>query len=164
MDYIIPTMIKKKISFLKLSDRFCSSYKIYAVFKDDEYASGTRTELVDEFENPKEDTPVLITKELDKVQEPTWKLPEDAYLDQDHPFYLYQNDFIINTIFYSYNRVTRLITLDTTLKPYSINDDMKIKYYKNIITREYSFEEDCDINIVPIFTDSSVFGNHNIIL
>lgn len=164
MNYIIPTMIKKKITFLKLSSKFCSSYKIYATFKDDTYASGTRTELIDEFANPVEDNPVLITKSLDKVQEPTWKLPEDAFLDKDHWFYLYQNDFIIHNIFYSYNRVTRLITLDTTLKPYSIDDNMTIKYYRNVITREYSFEEECEINVTPVFTDSSVFGNHNIIL
>lgn len=163
-DYIVPTLIKKKISFLKLSKKFCSDYEVYAIYKDNDYASGTRTELIDKFENPDEDNPVLITKTLDKVVEPTWKLPEDAYLNQDHQFYLYQNDFIINKMFYSYNRITRLITLDTTIREYSTNDDMTIKYYRNIITKEYNFEENCDIKIVPIFKDSSVFGNHNIII
>lgn len=160
----VPAILKKKISFLRLSKKNCSAYQIYALYHDDKYASGIRKELLEEFENPSLPNPVIKSIQLEHKEEPTWELPKDIYMDRDHPLRLYQNGFIVSSMYYSINRVTRLLSVDTIVREYSNTDEMVLEYYRDVIIKEYVLEEDCDIQIIPIFKDTSVLGDHNIIM
>jgi hypothetical protein len=64
----------------------------------------------------------------------------------------------------SYNRVTRLISIDTALEEYSIENEVYLEYYRDVITKEYVTEDDCIIIVTPILKDSSIIGDHNVIL
>lgn len=154
----------KKISFRRLKARNVTGYEIYAKYRDDTYASGIRTELLDVIPNPSEPSTVLKTITLESNENYTWKLPEDAYLDRDHQFRLFCNGFILNTMYYSFNRLTKLITLDTVMKTYSISDVITMQYYQDIITKEYMLTEDCQIQVKPVFSESYSYGNHNVII
>ena len=161
---ILPAFLKKNITFIRLSSKNCTGYEIYGHFKDDSYASGIRTELLDTVDNPKEPNPVLHKIDLPKNSHPTWELPRDAFMDRDHKFYLYQNGFIISPLCYYYNKLSRLFTLDIMMKPYSIEDEMELEYYQDLVELSYTLEEDCQIKIKPIFKQTATFGDHNIII
>lgn len=164
MAYIIPSLLKKTISFKRLTARNVLAYEVYATYKDDTYASGVRTELLDTIQNPTVPSPIIKRIELTYNDNATWKLPHDAYLDRDHQFRLYLNNFIISSMCYRYNRVSKLITLDTVMKEYTINDKIEMEYYQDIITKDYMLEQNCEISIKPIFTESYTYGYHNVIV
>ena len=65
---------------------------------------------------------------------------------------------------YKYNRVHKLISLDTVIKKYESTDKLELEYYQDLITRSYMLETDCQIYVKPIFTDSYTYGYHNIII
>jgi hypothetical protein len=164
MEYIIPALLKKTITFRRLTSKNVLAYEIYATYKDDTYISGVRTELLDTIENPIVPNPVIKRIELNYNDNATWKLPYDAYLDRDHQFRLYLNGAIVSTMCYNFNKVSKLITLDTILKKYTVNDKIEIEYYQDIITKDYMLEKNCEISIKPIFTESYTYGYHNIII
>lgn len=164
MEYVIPALLKKTIRFKRLITKNVIAYEVYATYKDNTYESGIRTELLDTIENPKEPNPVIKRIELNYNTNATWELPRDAYMDRDHQFRLYMNDFIVSSMCYKFNRITKLITLDTILKQYTINDKMEMEYYQDIITKDYMLEEDCEISIKPIFAESYTYGYHNVIV
>ena len=164
MDYIFPALLKKTITFRRLTSKNVLSYQIYANYKDDTYASGIRTELLDTIENPIVPNPIIKRINLEYNDNATWELPYDAYLDRDHQFRLYMNGFIISSMCYKFNRLSKLITLDTVMKNYTVNDKMEMEYYQDIITKDYMLEEDCEIFVKPIFTDSYTYGYHNVII
>ena len=164
MEYIIPASLKKTITFRRLTPKHVLGYEVYGTFKDNNYSSGIRTELIDTIENPTVPNAVIKRIELPYNDNATWELPYDAYLDRDHQFRLYLNDFILSSLCYNYNRLSKLVTLDTVMKRYTINDKLEMEYYQDIITRDYMLDEDCEITIKPIFTDTYTYGNHNIII
>lgn len=162
-DYTFAAMQTKTITFKRLTSKNIKAYEIYATYKDDKFTSGLRTELMDTIENPVIPNPVLIKIELPYNDNATWKLPDDAYLDRDHQFRLFLNDFILSSMYYSYNRITKLITLDTVAKKYELGDKVHMEYYKDIITKTYVVEQDCTITIKPVFVESYTYGTHNVI-
>lgn len=164
MDYIIPALLKKKISFRRLTAKNVLAYEVYATYKDDRYESGIRTELLDTIENPVMPNPIVKRIELKYNDNATWQLPYDAYLDRDHQFRLYFNGFIISSMCYKFNRLSKLITLDTMMKNFTVNDKIEMEYYQDIISKEYMLEQDCEIHIKPIFTESYTYGYHNVIM
>lgn len=164
MNFIIPALLKKRISFRRLTAKNVLAYEVYATYKDDRYESGVRTELLDTIENPVIPNPIIKRIELKYNDDATWQLPHDAYLDRDHQFRLYLNEFILSSMCYKFNRVNKLITLDTVMKNYTVNDKIEMEYYQDIITKEYMLEQDCEIQIKPIFTESYSYGNHNVII
>lgn len=164
MEYIIPALLKKIITFRRLTPKHVLGYEIYGTFKDDNYTSGIRTELLEAFDNPVVPNPIVNRIELPYNDNATWELPYDAYLDRDHQFRLYLNGFILSSLCYNYNRLSKLITLDTVMKNYTVNDKIEMEYYQDIITREYMLESDCEITVKPIFTESYTYGNHNVII
>ena len=162
---VIPGMLKKKIRFIRLSPKNCNGYNIYALYKDDTYASGVRKVLLEYVPNPQTPNPILKEIALESTPNPTWPLPEDAYMDTDHPFYLIHNDETISKMKYSFNRVTKKITLDTILVTYEpATDVMKLKYYRDLIELEYTLEQDCNIYVEPIFNKTYNIGEHNVIV
>lgn len=164
MEYIIPALLKKTITFRRLTSKSVTAYEIYAKYKDDTYASGIRTELLETIENPDVPNPVVKRIELPYSDNATWELPHDAYLDRDHQFRMYMNGFILSTMTYSFNRIHKLITLDTVMKKYTLNDKIELEYYLDIISRDYMLENNCEIYVKPIFTESYTYGNHNVII
>lgn len=164
MNFIISALLKKRISFRRLTAKNVLAYEVYATYKDDRYESGVRTELLDTIENPVIPNPIIKRIELKYNDDATWQLPHDAYLDRDHQFRLYLNEFILSSMCYKFNRVNKLITLDTVMKNYTVNDKIEMEYYQDIITKEYMLEQDCEIQIKPIFTESYSYGNHNVII
>jgi hypothetical protein len=163
-EYLFPAMLEKTISFRRLTAKNVVAYEIYATYKDNNYSSGVRNELLDTIKNPEFPQPVLTEIELQYNDNATWKLPDDALLDRDYHFKLYLNDFILSSMYYSYNRITKLITLDTNIQPYNVNDKLTMKYYKDIITKRYAFVEDCQLSVKPVFKDGYNYGDHNIIV
>ena len=163
MDYIIPAFLKKTINFRRLTSKNVLAYEVYATFKDDTYTSGIKTELLDTIENPIIPNPITKRIELSYNDNATWELPYDAYLDRDHQFRLYLNDFILSSMCYNYNRLSKLITLDTVMKEYTDSDKLELEYYQDIITKEYMLDKDCEITVKPVFTDSYTYGYHNVI-
>lgn len=164
MEYIVPALLKKTITFQRLKAKNVVAYEVYATYKDDKYESGIRTELLDTIENPIIPNPVIKRIELNYNDNATWELPYNAYLDRDHQFKLYLNDSIVSSMCYKFNRLSKLITLDTIIKKYTVNDKMEMEYYEDIITMDYMLEENCEISIKPIFTESYTYGYHNIII
>lgn len=164
MNYIIPAFLKKTISFRRLTSKNVLAYEVYATYKDDTYTSGVKTELLDTIENPIIPNPITKRIELLYNDNATWELPYDAYLDRDHQFRLYLNDFILSSMCYNYNRLSKLITLDTVMKEYTNNDKLELEYYQDIITKEYMLDKDCEITVKPVFTDSYTYGYHNVII
>ena len=138
MDYTFTALLKKTISFRRLTAKNVLSYEVYATYKDDKYSSGMRQELLDTIKNPIVPNPVIKRITLNYNDNATWQLPYDAYLDRDHQFRLYLNGFILGT--------------------------MEMEYYQDIITKDYMLEQDCQISIKPIFKDSYTYGYHNIII
>lgn len=163
-EYIIPNLIKKTITFRRLSNKNVLEYKIYGTFKDDTYSNGIRCDLLDTIKNPSLPSPCMIRIKLPYNDNATWKLPEDAYLDRDYQFRLYLDGFILSSMAYAYNRVTKLITLDTVMKEYNVNSKLEMEYYRDVITKSYVLENDCQITVKPIFAETYSFGTHNIII
>lgn len=161
---IIPSLLKKKITFKRLPITNCLGYEIYGRFKDDTYASGIRIDLIEYIENPVEPTPKIKKIELEHNISPTWKIPNDAYIDRDHRFFLYQNGFILTPLCYAYNKVSKLVTIDVSMKPYDLSDVIELEYYQDIVEKEFVLEENCEIIIKPIFKKSSSLGEHNVII
>jgi hypothetical protein len=164
MEYIVPALLKKTITFRRLAARNVVAYEVYATYKDDTYTSGVKTELLDTIENPVMPNPIVKRIDLSYNDNATWELPYDAYLDRDYQFRLYLNGFILSSLCYKFNRLNKLITLDTVMKKYTVNDKVEMEYYQDIITKDYMLEKDCTISIKPIFTDSYTYGYHNIIV
>lgn len=162
---VIPAMLVKKITFRRLSNPAVTGYEVWAHYPDESYTSGIRMELLETIENPKLPESVIMNRiKLDYNQNATWKLPDDIYLDRDYQFKMYVNDFILSTSLYSYNRIKKLVTIDPLLKPVTVNDLIEMEYYRDLITRSYPLEQDCKISIKPLFTDSYLYGNHNVII
>jgi hypothetical protein len=65
---------------------------------------------------------------------------------------------------YSFNKITRKITLDNTMRHYDVSNVMELEYYRDIITRSYTLEENCTITVKPIFSQSYAYGDHNVII
>ena len=163
-EYIIPALLKKNISFRRLPRNACSMYEIYAEYEDATQASGVRTELIDTISNPSEPSPVIKRISLEHEKEPTWMLPDDAFYDRDHHFRLFQNGHALPTIYYNYNRVTKLFSLDEQIMPYQVSDEMELEYYVDVIEKSYQFEEGCKIIVRPVFSGNYDYGDHNIII
>lgn len=163
-EYIIPAMLEKTISFRRLTSKNVVAYEVYTTYKDKNYSSGMRSELLDTIPNPKYPQPVLTEIDLPYNDNATWQLPDDALLDRDHQFRMFLNDFVLSSMCYNYNRVTKLITIDTNIKDYTVNDKVTLQYYKDIITKRYPFTEDCTLSVKPIFRDDYNYGDHNIII
>lgn len=161
---LIPALLKKTITFRRLASKSIVAYEIYAKYPDNNYDSGIRTELLERLENPVEPDIHVKRIKLEYNNDATWELPYDVYLDRDHQFRLYLNDFILSTVFYRFNHVFKLISLDITMKKYNPNDKLELEYYQDLITRSYMLENNCDIYIKPIFTDSYTYGYHNVII
>lgn len=164
MEYIVPALLKKTITFRRLTAKNVIAYEVYATYKDNTYESGLRTELLDTIENPVVPNPTIKRIELNYNTNATWELPYDAFLDRDHQFRLYLNEVILSSMCYKFNRLSKLITLDTQIKSYTINDKIEMEYYEDIITKSYMLEENCEISIKPIFIESYTYGYHNIIV
>lgn len=170
MDYIIPSMMTKTIKFRRLSSKNVKAYEINAIFKDENYESGLRNELLDTIENPYYPVPVLKIIELAYNDNATWEIPKDALIDRDHKFRLFlkrknEKDYaIMNSITYAYNRITRLFTLDTVMIKYEAEDKLKLEYWQDIIVKTYPLTEDCMIKIRPVFKEGYTYGDHNIIM
>ena len=160
----IPALLKKTITFRRLASKNVIAYEIYAKFPDDTYDSGIRMELLERFDNPIKPNPCIKRITLEYNNDATWELPYDAYLDRDHQFRLYLNGFILSSMTYKYNSVLKLISLDTVMKKYECNDKLELEYYQDLITRSYMLENNCEIYVKPIFTDSYTYGYHNIII
>lgn len=163
-DYIIPSVVRKNITFRRLSNKACSKYKIYRQYDDETSVSGTRIELIDEIDNPSE--PSIYTRRipLEHSSDPTWSLPMDAFYDRNHHFRLFQNGHALSSIYYNYNRVNRLFTIDTQLIEYNVGDDIELEYFVDVIKRTYTFEKEFKILIKPVFSQEYMYGDHNIIV
>jgi hypothetical protein len=162
--YLLPALLTKKITFKRLTNKHVKGYEIYGLFADPNYSSGIREELLDYIINPSEPNVEKTVIELEYNDNATWQLPKDLYTDRDHKFQFFINDFILSTLYFQYNKYNRLLTIDTNLKPITINDTFRLEYYRDMITKTYPLEQDCSIKIKPIFTDTYAYGTHNIII
>lgn len=160
----IPASLVKKITFRRLENKAVAGYEIYGKFNDNSYTSGYRTELIDYIENPNQPDLFIKRIPLDYSTDATWKIPNDAYVDREHQFRLFFDDAPLPTMFFKYNRVNGLITIDTVLKPYSQSNKIELEYYQDLITKTYMLEEQCDIWVKPIFIEGYNHSHHNIIL
>lgn len=164
MDYLFPGLLKKTIIFRRLPAKNVVGYKIWASYQDNSYENGIRTELLDEIKNPSAPETYMKRIELKYSSNATWKLPFDAYLDRDHQFRLYLDGFPLSSMMYAFNKVTKLITLDTVVKKYDLSSKVELEYYQDLIKKEYMVEQDCSIKVQPIFIESYTYGFHNVII
>ena len=160
----IADFYKKKITFRRITSKHVSGYKIYAQFKDDTYASGIREELVDEFENPGYASPVQKVIQLEYNDDYTWKLPDDIYLDREHGFKIYVDQEQLSTMYFEYNKISKIFTIDKNMFQLKRTSKISLEYYRDLITRTYVFQTDCNIKIQPIFSDTFTYGTHNVII
>lgn len=164
MDSFNPGYMTKTITFRRLSLKNVLRYEIYATYRDATYTSGLRRELLDTIENPTVPNPCVKRIELKYNTDTTWRLPEDAYLDRDHKFRLYLDGIMVTSMAVSFNRLTKLITLDSVMKTCDLNTKIEMEYYQDLISKDYLLEQDCQIFVKPIFSDSYRFGFHNVII
>ena len=167
MSALIPedfvTAMAKKITFKRMSSKNVIAYEIYTKYIDENHP-GPRVELLDTVPNDPPMDPPLKRMELEYTSSAKWKLPDDAFLDRDHWFRLYLNDIILSEMFYNYNRVLKWFSLDLVAKDYTVNDKLELEYDRNVITKTYLVEDNCQIKITPIWRDSYAVGTHNIIM
>ena len=109
MAFTIPGMPIKTISFKRMNSKHVKSYKIYGIFKDSNYTSGLRTELLEELKNPSVPNTELTTVKLDYNDNYTWELPNDLFTDREHKFKLFINKTIVSTMYYQYNKNIKAI-------------------------------------------------------
>lgn len=175
MDATIPTLeqvvqldLQKTITFRRLPLKHVIGYEVYGEFADSNYSSGVRRELLEKFDNPAVPDIFEMTIDLPYTRNATWRLPDDAYLDRDHTFYLTLTNGDITerlgSMFMAFNRITKLITLDTVAKDYDPNSKVKLTYFQDLITRTYSLVDDCKILVKPVFAENYTYGFHNIII
>lgn len=161
---LIPALLTKTITFKRLNNKHVQGYEVYGLFPDDNYSSGIREELIDAFDNPSEPNVERTSIDLEYNDNYTWELPKDLYIDRDHKFKVYINDAVLNILYYQYNKYNRFITIDKNLKPLDSNDKIRVEYFRDMITRTYPLESNCQIRIKPIFADTYTYGNHNVII
>lgn len=164
MDHFITALIKKTISFKRLKSKNIKSYKVYAKTIDSTYASGIKTELIEEIENPVIPSPVITKVKMPYSPNSTWQLPGDLYMDKDHPIRVMVDDAPISSLHYTINKLSSLITINKNIIPIDINTVVEIEYFQDIITRSYMVEKDCQIMIEPVFQDTYNYGKHNLVL
>lgn len=164
MAFTIPGMPIKTISFKRMNSKHVKSYKIYGIFKDSNYTSGLRTELLEEIKNPSVPNTELTTVKLDYNDNYTWELPNDLFTDREHKFKLFINKAIVSAMYYQYNKYSKLLTIDKNLKPLTVNDTIELEYYRDRIKRTFVVSQDCQIKIEPVFADTYTYGNHNVII
>ncbi len=168
LESLIDLDLRKTITFKRLPLKHVSGYKIYGEFKDSNYTSGVRRELIETIDNPPVPNVKEKTIDLPYNQDATWKLPDDAYLDRDHSFYMRltngQLTEQLGSMYLAFNRITKLITLDTVAKDYNESSKVQLTYFQDLIARTYICNADCKILVVPIFVDSYTYGSHNVII
>lgn len=160
----VPAELIKKIKFVRLPTNICSGYNVYGIFQDPGYSSGIRRDLLDRIENPGTPSVEIVSIVLKSTGEPTWTLPEEAFLGREHPFRLKMNNAYLSSMYYSYNKVNRLISVDTELIKWNYGDKMELEYYRDVINARYTVSADCEIIVQPIFISSASVGDHNVIL
>lgn len=161
---VLPAMLVKTITFKRLSNKHVKGYEIYGLFPDSTYSSGLREELIDVFDNPSEPNVQRTEIKLQYNDNYTWQLPSDLYTDRDHKFRIYINDTILSTLYYQYNKYNRFLTIDRNMKVLDVLDEITLSYFRDMITRSYPLQNDCQIKVKPIFADSYTYGNHNVII
>lgn len=161
---LLPATLVKTIKFKRMNNKHIKGYEIYGVYQDDNFESGIREDLIDYFDNPSEPNTERVSLVLEYNDNYTWELPKDLYTDRDHKFRIYINDAILSTLYYQYNKYNRFVTIDKNLKPLNVNDKIKIEYFRDMITRTYPLESNCQIKIRPVFADTYTYGNHNVII
>ena len=68
----IPALLKKTITFRRLTAKNVIAYEIYAEFPDSNYNSGIRIKLLERFDNPVEPNPCIKRIILDYNEDATW--------------------------------------------------------------------------------------------
>lgn len=168
LDQRVELDLQKTITFKRLPFKHVTGYKVYGEFDDPTYTSGVRRELIDEFDNPAIPDVSEITIDLPYNQNATWQLPYDAYLDRDYTFYITlingEIEERLGSMFVSFNRITKMITIDTIAKTYDVNSRAKLTYFQDFITKTYSLVDDCKIIVKPVFVEGYTYGFHNIII
>lgn len=162
--YTLPLQIKKKITFPRLPYRHVSHYEVWGHFKDPSYASGIRNELLEEIKNPKFFTLEEYEVSYDYDISNTYQLPAGIFMDREHKIKVYVDGMLISSLWYTINRRTLMFTINKN--KVSMNTDTKImvKYYKDVITKEYALDKDCTVSVKPVFLPSYHYGDHNVIL
>lgn len=164
MPYLLPGVLRKNIKFKRLNNKHVKGYEIYGIFQDPSYGSGVREELLDSFPNPDEPNTDLSSITLEYNENVTWELPSDLYTDRDHKFKIFINNVVLSTLYYQYNKYSRLLTIDSNLKVIEPTDIIRLDYYRDMISKTYMVQEDCSIRVKPIFAETYKYGNHSIII
>lgn len=176
MAYSFFSQGKKIVRFKRLPNKHIAGYMIYGIFKDNNYESGKRQEslLKDSdgndvmyinprypVKNPEQNFKEI---ELEYNKNVTWTLPDDAFYGRDYKFQIFINGALLPTLFYDYNKLTRVFTINTTLKEIDPNDTITLKYWRDYIVLEFDINEECDILVKPVFRPGYDYGYHNIII
>lgn len=162
--YSLPIQIKKSISFPRLSSKNVLEYEIYAKFKDDTYTSGIRTELLDTITNPSVPSPNEKEMVCEYSKNSTYPLPKNIYIDKDHKVRVFVDDVLISSLWYTVNFYAKIFTVNTNKIEIHTDTKVSIRYYEDIITKDYFLDENCELFVKPIFNESYHYGDHNIIL
>lgn len=160
----IPSLLTKTITFKRLNSKHVAGYRIYALYQDNKYASGIREEELDYIENPSEPNVGSTSIDYEYNDNYTWELPSDIFIDREHKFKVYVNNSILTTLFYQYNKNNRLLTIDRNLRKLELNDKITVKYFRDMVTKTYVLEENCEIKVAPVFIEGYTYGNHNVII
>lgn len=163
-DINVSPLLVKKITFKRLNSKHVKGYEVYALYADDSYSSGIREELLDSFDNPSEPNVERTSILLEYNDNATWELPKDLYTDRDHKFKLFIDDAIVSPMYYQYNKYNRMLTIDKNLKPIESTNVFRLEYFRDMITKQYVLDENCQIKIKPVFAETYTYGNHNVIM
>lgn len=162
--YTLPIQIKKTISFPRLTSKNVLCYEIYAKFKDNTYTSGIRTELLDTIKNLIIPSPIEKEMDYEYSKNYTYQLPKNIYMDKDHKIRVFVDGILISSLWYTVNKYAKIFTINTNKIEINTNTKVSIKYYEDIISKDYFLDEECELFVKPIFTESYHYGDHNIIL
>lgn len=164
MDYTLPLNITKNITFPRMRKKDIEKYEIWGVFKDPSYDSGFRYELLETIPNPEFPTFVEYSKMYEYSITNTYELPKGCVIDREHKLRVYIDGALISSLWHTHNRKTNMFTINKTKISMDSSTEIMVKYYKDVIQKEYALTSDCEIIVKPIFLASYHYGDHNIIL
>lgn len=144
-------VIKNTITFIRMPYYLCSGYNLKITYED-----GT-SEII-YIENTQTPNEVIEEKEFDYNIDLTWKLPDYIVATSTEDIIVFINGTEISSIYYNYNKLGNLISIDNL--DVTKNDIVKMQYKCDKIIYEHNTHKKCKYEVFPIYKNSYKLGQH----
>lgn len=139
------------ITFERLPYYLCEGYNLKITYSD-----GIEETIY--IQNTKAANFIKERKELEYNSELLWILPADICAVSAADIKVYINNVQINTNYYNYNKLGRMISVDSiNITP---NDIVEVEFDVDKIQYVHNSEKTCDYYVYPIFKNNYKIGQH----